>query len=147
MTDQEAFNIMVQHLRTQGAQSLQPGRGCLYRHPDGVRRCAVGVLIPDEQYQSSLEDNTVEMIYEKVPALHSINLRMLSMMQDAHDSRRMVGSRTTISWAHFMEEEYKEIAQEFGLTVPPHPCVPEVIAPQHDSTKVSYDSWSSLCYE
>ena len=52
LTEQQAFDIVSVHLLQQNARSclLTPnGEHCLYRGPEG-RKCAVGILIPDEAY-------------------------------------------------------------------------------------------------
>jgi hypothetical protein len=56
-TLQEVFNIVSTHLLTQIKRSMstRPGSfGCAYRGKDGMK-CAAGVLIPDDQYNSRME--------------------------------------------------------------------------------------------
>lgn len=57
---------------------------CLYRREDGLK-CAIGALIPDEEYRSSFEGNAVRMIYKDVPALQSVDLPFLQDLQFLHD--------------------------------------------------------------
>jgi len=55
LTMQEIFDTVVQHLLTQNEKSVDTFRGtCLYRTPDG-KKCAVGALIPDDEYNVSME--------------------------------------------------------------------------------------------
>lgn len=54
MTKQETFDTVAAHLLKQGKRSMSGPRTCLYRGPDGMK-CAVGCLIPDDLYRSSLE--------------------------------------------------------------------------------------------
>lgn len=56
MTQQETFEIVSRHLLTQNERSYlaPPSDVCAYRSPDGLK-CAVGVLIPDEDYDERLE--------------------------------------------------------------------------------------------
>lgn len=138
MDNQQAFNTVVQHLRTQGAPSetYNPKSGgnlCVYRHPDGVRRCAVGVLIPDEYYTPQMENKAVGTLQLNglAPFLRGISSDMLVDLQDAHDWT----CSTVEEWRQYMEEKYIVIAERFGLTVPPHPCAVEQVVVE-SSTKV-----------
>ena len=120
MTNQKAFTLMVQHLRTQGEPSRDDsGNLCLYRHKDGVKRCAVGVLIPDSEYHPKYEGNVVGFLHDnfKIPSLQGLNLDLLENMQNAHDD---IEHRK--EWRTWMEVVYVRIAKDFGLEVPPHPC-------------------------
>lgn len=54
---QEIFDRVAKHLLTQNAKSINTDNGrpeCRYRSNDGLK-CAVGCLIPDEFYTSSME--------------------------------------------------------------------------------------------
>lgn len=57
---QEVFNIMYKHLLTQNkrctiAIESETEARCRYRGPDGLK-CAAGCLIPDEEYNISMEN-------------------------------------------------------------------------------------------
>lgn len=61
MTEQETFDIVVNHLRQQGCKSqeekldpLSDLPRCMYRGPNGTK-CAAGILIPDEDYRVEME--------------------------------------------------------------------------------------------
>lgn len=57
MTKQEIYNKVRTHLLTQNAQAVTVGKNgetCAYRGDDGLT-CAVGCLIPDEQYRTTFE--------------------------------------------------------------------------------------------
>lgn len=59
MTDQEIFDFIVNHLRTQGEKaSIGEMAGCKYRIEKNGKtlKCAVGCLIKDEFYNPSLEN-------------------------------------------------------------------------------------------
>jgi hypothetical protein len=130
MDNQTAFNTVVQHLRTQGAQSLGPyktAKGedsytCYYRHPDGIKRCAVGVLISDEQYHDSIENCSISHIYDSLSCLHGVSLDLLKDLQYAHDSERHKET-PGYTWLKYMEDAYKIIATRYQLTIPTHPLV------------------------
>jgi hypothetical protein len=54
MKPQEIFDTVATHLFEQGRQSAKDGM-CLYRTDSGLK-CAVGVLIPDEAYDTKMDD-------------------------------------------------------------------------------------------
>lgn len=107
MNNQEAFNKMVQHLRAQKVKSLASDGTCLYRGPNGLK-CAVGALIPDEEYRTQFEDVIASTVVQNCPSLQGIDKGLLNKMQNAHDNVRV----------QFWEDEFKEIAEEFDLYVP-----------------------------
>lgn len=55
MNNQEAFDLMVNHLITQGRAAADDNGECLYRGPEGTK-CAVGILIPDDKYTPAMEN-------------------------------------------------------------------------------------------
>lgn len=63
MTDQEAFEKAARHLLTQKKVAIEGGKS-LYRTSDG-RRCAIGALIPDDEYSRDFEGETVASIRDK----------------------------------------------------------------------------------
>jgi hypothetical protein len=54
MTAQEMFDTVARHLLKQNERSINDSRRCMYRGPRGLK-CAVGVLIPDENYSKDFE--------------------------------------------------------------------------------------------
>jgi hypothetical protein len=87
MTHQEIFNTVLFGLRKQGVASVEPGKGCRYRGPNGTK-CAVGMLIPDDKYHWEIE--TLGTSDAKVQAclpfaMDSTVHHLLSMLQSAHD--------------------------------------------------------------
>lgn len=74
MTKQEYFGLLVETSRAGGFPSAVPddesegGAFCLYRGPDG-RRCAVGLLIPDDRYTPRMEDLGAGQLLQEFPAL------------------------------------------------------------------------------
>ena len=87
---QDIFDTVVKHLFTQGKPAMDDGT-CMYRGPDGAK-CAVGVLIADDEYRHGFE-------FRELPDLLSLidgtplerrlskNLRLLRDLQAAHDTR------------------------------------------------------------
>lgn len=96
---QEVFDIVKNHLLTQNEvsrKSLNIEEGplayqCAYRGPNNTK-CAVGCLIPDELYNSSLEGKTVicaDVIAVLVKAGFNVEdnfLALYSALQGVHDS-------------------------------------------------------------
>lgn len=63
MNAQEIFDTVVNHLRAQKVRSVLFNLGgvdvqCRYRGTNNTK-CAIGCLIPDEEYQNVLEGNTL----------------------------------------------------------------------------------------
>jgi len=93
MTPQEIFDTVAKHLFTQGCRSIEVDDDgdelCLYRGPKG-RMCAIGVLIPDELYQESMEhqssNNLLETPRYGLPAWMTDNKQLLGSLQQVHDS-------------------------------------------------------------
>ncbi len=65
-TKQEIFDKVATHLLTQLEKSIEDGARCMYRSPDGLK-CAIGCLIPDNQYDCDMEGKSV---YE--PAISAV---------------------------------------------------------------------------
>lgn len=88
----DVFNHVIEHLRKQGTKSLVHHEDmCAYRG-DGGTMCAVGCLITDDEYSSSFEENTVDILVQEGLPNSSLmariepNLDMLSELQYFHDS-------------------------------------------------------------
>lgn len=110
MNTQEAFDIMIAHLRKQRKKSIIVDEEgdiiCMYRNPWGLK-CAVGVLIPDEMYNPDMEGKSVSHLISKFPHMFAgIQEDLLECIQRIHD-RYPVDS-----W----EKRFKELAKMFNLT-------------------------------
>lgn len=116
MTNQEAFNIVVTGLRKQGEPSIAHGT-CLYRHPDGIKKCAIGFLIPDDEYKPSFDGPGIYLsdIIRQTPALGNLDEYLLADLQLAHD----YGAAPFPWLGAAMEYRYHLIASKYHLTVPP----------------------------
>lgn len=109
MTNQEAFDTMVRHLRRQGCRSQDEAhQTCLYRGPNGLK-CAVGALIPDEEYMKEWDEKGVRVERLGCRALDGLNFDMLAFMQFTHDHISIT------QW----EYRFVEAATRYGLTIPP----------------------------
>jgi hypothetical protein len=114
MNAQEIFDTVVTHLYTQGKQAGDGVGGCLYRTDEGLK-CAVGCLIPDDQYHPSMEGQTVESLQSLLPSYllpHKSLLINLQMLHDATsswtDADAMVGSLRLIAWREGLSDKVLE---------------------------------------
>ena len=112
MTDQEAFDAMCRHLLGMKKQSATRTGNCRYRAA-GDLRCAVGVLIPDDQYSRALEGSAVTWIVGEVPALKGLDVVMLEKVQSIHDSHWNWDKRGLTIEA---KERLRTIAADFHLS-------------------------------
>lgn len=102
MDRQAAFDKAVTFLRAQGCRATvkaDPGTladtRCMLRTPDG-RKCAIGALIPDEEYHTKMDDNGgVRDMLDAYPTLRSVldiqndeDVFFLSALQQAHDGAK-----------------------------------------------------------
>ncbi len=118
MTLQEIFDKVIIHLRTQNADSMSDyAGGCAYRGADG-RQCAIGCLIPDDEYDSDMEGNDVEGLIPYSDAIAGLlhlseedYLRLLGALQSLHDDvmciETIFGSDTRVAAT--------DIAKDFHL--------------------------------
>ena len=115
MTKQEIFDRVSRHLLTQQCKSRTPewdfklGRyRCLYRGPNGTS-CAVGCLIPDDQYDPTIEHQGVASteVQARLPfkADPDTNYLLLSLQQ-VHDYQPF--------WA--WPDALRAVASWYGLT-------------------------------
>ncbi|MDF0603201.1 hypothetical protein P1J78_20875 [Psychromarinibacter sp. C21-152] len=79
--NQHHFDTACAALIRQGVPSGSPS-GCLYR--DGDRRCAVGWLIPDENYDPSIEGEPADQIDHLIPG--PTDAVFLERLQKCHDN-------------------------------------------------------------
>lgn len=100
-TEQEIYDICKQHLLTQNKLCAVAGL-CRYRY-NGLK-CAAGVLIPEEHYDSSFEDMTWESLVRErdFPGEHS---QLILSLQKVHDTY------LPEEW----EEELKRVAWRYQL--------------------------------
>lgn len=84
-TAQETFDTVVEHLRMQGGRAGSSG-SCLYKADNG-RKCAVGCLIPDDQYDAAMERRSAGAIIGEYPGLEHLkpHVDLLMALQEAHD--------------------------------------------------------------
>lgn len=64
---------------------------CMYRHPEKGTGCAVGVLIPDEEYETEMECGSSDDLFRDFPKLlrhipEGVSRGQLRDIQRIHDS-------------------------------------------------------------
>lgn len=92
-TEKEVADYAISKLIEQGRQSLNNDGACVYRAEDGGK-CAVGHLIPDEDYVPWMDDRCtgIEDVVNKhflknrnVPIIMDNRIQFLSSIQVLHD--------------------------------------------------------------
>jgi hypothetical protein len=83
-TNQEAFDLVVTHLKNQGRQAFADG-ACKYRTSDGLK-CAIGALIPDEDYMPEMEGFDVRNLIQNFGLeTGGVGPALLAELQYVHD--------------------------------------------------------------
>ena len=108
MTNQEAFDKMVAHLRKQGKPARDVNGVCRYRTKDGLM-CAVGCLLTDDEYKRGMEGMCVDALLPAYGVLQDLDPPFLAKMQDTHDA-----------WdpSHW-EARFADTAARYGLVYVP----------------------------
>ena len=116
MTNQEAFDKMLSHLRSLPARSADCDGTCVYNGS----MCAVGALMTAEE-QELYGDHTGDaamLLHDMArdghtSELHSLDGEMLYQMQEIHDSAVFWSAED--GFDHYGEEAVKEVADDRGL--------------------------------
>lgn len=110
LTDQQIFDKVVNHLRTQGYAG-----SCSYRTPDG-KKCAIGCLIDDEHYSPKFEGYTAEwepissaLRASGIPTDSKKTCDLLLNLQQIHD----------LAFPAYWEDDFRSAASRWDLQVPP----------------------------
>ncbi len=122
MTPQEIFDTVVDHLLSQGKPSISGV--CRYRSDDGLK-CAVGVLIPDSEYDFEMEHSVIDAepsnhptpIQKWAQLRYPNDLKLLTRLQRLHDdgpSHRFDNPHD--AWEEYILTQSQIIAEEFNLT-------------------------------
>ncbi len=109
MTLQEIFDIVWVGLKSQGfKQSMVKGL-CYYRG-EGGKKCAMGHLISDEEYSSSMEEisfSKLENLSPRLEELRNVFSHELTELQWIHDMNRAT-----------MEFDLRSFAAKHSLRIP-----------------------------
>jgi len=90
ITAQSIWEKIANHLLQQGKQSLSGKTGtCAYHGNDGLK-CAIGVLIPENQYSPNIEGQEVNVLLTRYYCPYALlavqhHLALLTNLQRIHD--------------------------------------------------------------
>lgn len=123
-TRQEAFDIMVSGLIKQGKPSYDiQTMNCMYDNGAG-QKCAVGMLIPDDDYSPLLEGNGISTLAFKAVKFgwktkhlfNEMNYDMMDAVRTTHDmSVTFYREEGTEKWIDHIKKEYEALAFKLGL--------------------------------
>lgn len=108
LTNQEIFNKVVAGLAAQGFQQCGTEDICQYYDPATGYRCAIGQLIPPEEYSESLEGKGVEKL-EIFLGYSPAQIGFLRLLQIAHDAS---------DTPDFMKDKLRNMAAAYNLELP-----------------------------
>lgn len=126
MDIQTLFNQSYQGVVRQGCASFNPKRGtCHYRDGKG-NKCAIGHVIPDDQYQEEFESRRTQYVLDAIGIdPNSKKARMLFDMQQAHDLsvfenwNRVQGVKVSNSkFVNQFKLKATDIAKKYHLSIP-----------------------------
>jgi hypothetical protein len=120
LTNQDAFDGAMLHLLNQGHSCVSASGQARYRGPRG--KSAIGALIPDELYVTSMEGRKVHHLlaargseYDALrERLGSVTLSLLDDLQDLHDRS---GACMPNLYRHLALAGAQRIAQSFKLSM------------------------------
>ena len=101
----ETFEYVLRRINEQGKPSINENGTCVYRNPEGLK-CAAGHLIPDSEYDETMECKSALFVLSGHKHLH-----LIVRMQKAHDI-------ASITPEHFLEDfnrRMESIRKEFNL--------------------------------
>ena len=100
----ETFLKVKTHLLTQNKKSHDVGEGCVYRNSEGLK-CAVGCLIPDEDYAANMEFKGVDNLQHRglLKGMDTYMLRELQLIHDLNPPSMWKEKLDTFELEHFNE--------------------------------------------
>jgi len=122
-SSQEVFDKVVSHLRAQNAKStINSGVGCAYRG-ENCRKCAIGCLIPDEEYNPKMEGKP---LWDLLRLDHQSSLGLFPENSKTNEMlREHFSMLDNMQWVHDMEpirnweNEFKKVAKLHSLIYTP----------------------------
>ena len=85
-SNQRAFDLVWDHFITRKQpRSISKDGRCSYRSRRGAKRCAIGVLIPDDRYDRSFDSDKVRLTAVLKQAKIKIDVDFASQLQITHD--------------------------------------------------------------
>lgn len=113
MTNQEAFNKIVARLMDGTGRSVNDEGRCMYRAPNGLS-CAVGCLIPDDEYDEGIEGIPADEL-PHLDCLNGLDFNMLENIQFVHDKPlNWTGTKLNGEGIRYL----RRIADRYDLTMP-----------------------------
>jgi hypothetical protein len=124
MTPQEIFDRSVGGVIAQGGPAGyrlddRDGFVCLYRDPNHNRKCAFGILIPDELYEEHMEDKPVHILLQDYPNLRSMfgeHEGLLTELQVAHDEAAKNEYDLAEDFLTLFKRNVADVAERFRLS-------------------------------
>lgn len=119
-TLQEVLDFIYARIKEQGGPSVTESGKCLYRHPDGLRACAAGWCIPDDQYSPDIEGRSVRKALAVVGIhLEPTMVTFLHGLQYAHDSAadHIIEGETKRFWSPF-DNSINKLVKQYNLESP-----------------------------
>jgi len=119
MNNQGAFDIAVLHLLNQGASCVSSSGKSQYRGINGAKN-AVGALIPEALYSSSMEGKSIHQVLaasgneQLREHLKGVSPRLLTELQDLHDR---VGKCLPSLFRDIVLDGAPRVAQMFSLSM------------------------------
>lgn len=121
--NQEAFNKVWKHFvedkKPQSIESLTVDGGssvrCVYRageDPKSEIRCAIGLMIPDEEYKPEFDHSSLMTVKSRVSTLSAYEFNFLDELQKAHDFASMHSFHESI------EARLRTVAEAYNLDIP-----------------------------
>lgn len=138
MSLQQLYDDICSHLDRQGCKATHedcvgvPG-GCRYRDVLG-RRCAIGGIIPDEEYMTSMEGEVVGGLLEHHPSLLEYFLEHYSLKESTGEAEGLLlGAQEVHDQADVKRwpDHFKQVAINFSL-IPFTFTHPNIVGEKHD---------------
>jgi hypothetical protein len=125
-TDQQLFDTMVAHLRTQGTTAILDGMSAY--HGLDYRRCPVGAVIPDDLYDVRMEGKDITQL-SKLQASW-INPELNMMFRWHHTIFRALQQVHDTVHPELWEYQFRLIAAKYHLLLDGNP----VVIPPNENT-------------
>lgn len=114
MIEQEAFDKVWKYFLIEKHNYSFDGDSCYFRSPGG-EKCAVGVLIPDEEYNYNFEIRGLDRVIGDCPSLAGLEFDFLNNLQDCHDDAAMNG---LVNFYDSFRHRMITLSEDWNLEVP-----------------------------
>lgn len=122
MNKQQIFDTVLKHMREQKLPARNNGN-CVYYDETTNRKCAIGCLIPTEQYDPMFDAVSYCQVEANVivqKALENVGIEVNSMgMLEFLDQLQMIHDAIETEWSSIQESEMKLLAEEHSLKYVP----------------------------